>query len=321
MSAHARGRALKKAARPVQFHDDAPRSGYREYSSQGASPVLRTGFNVTAYTHEAPAPVTVDAEAIRDTANSETVTGPALAKLRRDLGFLQRLDASAYTETRTMYSSWTVNEARITAFIATWMWERLGWSHSVQRVRDALPGAPATTELMPPNRARNPRYLANRVREVYVDRLLPTVGTLWTIAAGERVTAGHMARMAIQEGSLLAGYQALLPRLEPIPEAHRVVGEIIARRTNAVEFFTEEALARIHRSRGERLAAAVVLAVGGDPLRPAGSRLPGEDPARRSIFSQPEDRAARRAAHEAITAHLPQIPLLNHQNLPSERRS
>lgn len=321
MSAPARRGSLSKTARPVQFHDDAPRRGYREHSAGTGAQILRTGFDVTAYTHAAPAPISVDADAIRATTNTDDVAPYQLARLRHDLGFLQGLDASAHSETRTMYSSWTVNEARITAFIATWMWERLGWSHSVRKVLHALPPAPAQDAFLNVNLHREPRSLTNRMRQTYVDRFLPTVGTLWTIAARERVTAGHMARMAIQEGSLVAAYRALLPRLDTVPEAHRVISEIIRRRANAVAFFTEEALARIRRSRAERLVAAVVLAVGGDPLRPAGLRLPGESRARRSIFSRPEDRAALRAAHEAITRHLPNLPFVDSRRyLALERR-
>lgn len=320
MSAPARRRSLRRTARPVQFHDDAPRSGHREYSAGNGAQILRTGFDVTAYIHAAPPPISVDADAIRATTTDDAAPYQ-LARLRHDLGFLQRLDASAHSETRTMYSSWTVNEARITAFIATWMWERLGWSHSVRKVRDALPSPPAPSAFLSSNLHHEPRSLPNRMRQTYVDRLLPTIGTVWAIAARERVTAGHMARMAIQEGSLVAAYRALLPRLDTVPEAHRVISEIITRRANAVAFFTEEALARIRRSRAERLVAGAVLAVGGDPLRPAGVRLPGEDRARKSIFSRPEDRAALRASHEAITRHLPNLPFVaSRRHLPSERR-
>lgn len=312
MSGQPHRSTLRKPARPVQFHDDAPRIGHREYSDDRVANVLRTRFDVTTYTHEATAPVSVDAAAIRAEANiAEDLPADALSDLHRDLGYLARLDAAAYTETRTMYSSWTVNEARITAFIATWMWERLGWSASVRKVRDAFPFASAGRE--PIRSTRAPRSLGNRFRRLYVDRFLPTMGTLWAIAARERVTAGHMARMAIQEGSLVAGYQALLPRLEAIPEAHRVLSKIITRRQNSLEFFTQEALARIRRSRGERWIAAAVLAVSGDPLRPAGISLPGEASARRSIFSGPEDRASLHAAHSAIITHLPQFPFLNYR--------
>src|SRR5699024_1805514 len=120
---------------------------------------------------------------------------------------------------------------------------------------------PAPSAFLSSNLHHEPRSLPNRMRQTYADRLLPTIGTVWAIAARERVTAGHMARMAIQEGSLVAAYRALLPRLDTVPEAHRVISEIITRRANAVAFFTEEALARIRRSRAERLVAGAVLAV------------------------------------------------------------
>lgn len=314
---------LSRVARPVEFHDDRPREGHREHSGDGANPIFLTNFNVTKYTNHAPAPVSVDAEAIGSamqvdgifvrtgaTARSDgaAMTIYDVAKLRRDLMYLQQVDAAAYTETRTMYSSWTVNEARITAFLATWMWERLGWAQSVRAVCAAFPDVPTTTELMWSSLSREPIDPLNRIRSFYVDRLQPSIGVAWALLTRERVTAGHMARIAIQEGALLAGYRALLPRLEAIPEAHRVVSEIIERRTRALEFFTEEAVSRMQRSLGEVFTAAAVLATSGDPLRPAGVRLPKEDWARMSIFARPRDRAALRAAYCAITDHIPRLP-------------
>lgn len=282
-------------AHPVAFHDDAPRPGRRVFADGSVSAVLRTGFDVSAYTREVAGRLDVDLAEIAH--EIEGLGAEAIAGLRRDLAYLHRVESAALTEARTMLSSWTANEARITAFLASWLFERYWWARAVGEVRDALgAGAEPAVGLVGP---------AAILRRQYVERILPLVGPAWTALAAERVTAGHMARMAIQEGSLLAALRALAPRLDRAPSARGVLEEVATRRERAVDFFTQEARARITRSRGEAIVARIVLAVGGDPLRPAGQRVEGEDAARASIFAAVEDRAALRAARFEITRLLP----------------
>lgn len=343
-----RSRTPRPTPRPVAYHDDAPREGTRIFSDGTVAPVLRTSFDVSAYTIDAPGKIEVDAEEItraaRDlTEDSRGLEARDLADLRRDLAFLHSLESTALTETRTMYSSWTANEARITAFLGSWLWERHWWAHALQEIVDALPGGAHAAGAdggvdvagtdgsfgvvgadgngdehsenaenagrlhLPHPRLPRPHvpHPAAALRHAYVERALPIVGPGWTWLAGEKVTAGHMARMAIQEGGLRAAVDALLPRAAQVPEAGRVLGELLARRTRTMEFFRLEAIARITRSRGEAIAARAVLAVGGDPMRPAGQHLPGEETALPSIFRRASDRAALRSARFEITRLLP----------------
>lgn len=284
-------------AGPVAFHDDIPRRGRREYADGTIAPVLLTDFDVTAYTVSVEGRIAVDTAAIgRDTAD---VDASWLADLRRDLTFLLHVESTALTETRTMYSSWTANEARITAFLGSWLWERFWWARALREVRDALPESAADRASRVP--------LLSRLRHQYIERALPIVGPGWTFVAGENVTAGHMARMAIQEGSLQAAHEALRRRLpmSSFTELRRVLTEIIGRRELSLDFFRQEAIARITRSRAEARTARAVLAVGGDPLRPAGGWVPHEDHARASIFRTATDRGALRMAREEITRLLP----------------
>jgi hypothetical protein len=287
----------------VAYHDDSPREGVREYSDGSVAPVLRTDFDVSAYTLEAGGKIEIDSDEIaRAAAGPQGPTPTSLAELRRDLDFLHALESAALTETRTMYSSWTANEARITAFLASWLWERHWWAHALQEVSRALPVGGTDDEAGEHLHLPHP---AATLRQLYVERALPIVGPGWTWLAGEKVTAGHMARMAIQEGSLQAALKALLPRTVHLPEVRRVLTELIDRRTRTLSFFHLEALARITRSRGEAIAARAVLAVGGDPLRPAGQRVQGEEAALPSIFRRAADRAALTAARYEITRLLP----------------
>ncbi|WP_205678936.1 hypothetical protein [Brachybacterium endophyticum] len=294
--------APRPTPRPVAYHDDAPREGSRQFSDGSVAPVLLTSFDVSEYTRSVPGRIDVDTDRIEDQIDEAMEdpqgAGPRdLAELHRDLAFLHALESAALTETRTMYSSWTANEARITAFLASWLWERHWWAHALEEILETLPPGPA-------HGRRRPRPGA-ALRQVYVERALPIVGPGWTRVAGEAVTAGHMARMAVQEGSLRAALEALLHRVEHLPEVRRVLSEVIERRTHSLDFFHLEAIARITRSRAEAITARLVLAVGGDPLRPAGQRQADEDISLPSIFRRSADRASLRSARYEITRLLP----------------
>lgn len=284
--------------RPAAFHDDAPRPGRRVFADGSVPPVLRTAFDVSAYTREVGGRVEVDAAALaREIDALGADRAVALGELRRDLEYLHRVESAALTEARTMLSSWTAHEARITAFLASWLWERFWWARALREIAGALPAGPME--------GPEPPCPGSVLRRWYVEHLLPLAGPAWSVIAAERVTAGHMARMAIQEASLLAALRALAPRLDRVPSARRALAEIVARRERSVDFFRREAIARITRSQGEGVVARIVLPVGGDALRPAGQAVTHERAARSSIFRTPEARRALRDASFEITRLLP----------------
>lgn len=239
----------------------APRG---RWYGKGSPAVLFTSFDVAAYTREAAGRIEVDKAAVD--AFDE--------RLAADLSFLWRLDSAGLSETRAVLSSWTGNEARITAFIATWSYERmwLAWA-----VRDLLTASGVDPQ------PRIGSSLRARARDLWVERALPIVAPPVTSAIGERSSAGHMLRLALQEAHLQSAYRAVLPRLSG--EAARVVSQIVERRDRIIEFFELEASARIARSRGEWLAARCAL-LGWRPLRIVGVPDPDEDRALASIFAK-----------------------------------
>ncbi|QXT62436.1 hypothetical protein [Tessaracoccus palaemonis] len=247
----------------------ATRFSGRVFSDPDRPEVLFTTFDVAAYTRDAQGRIAVDAQAV----------APLDDRLRADLEFLWRLDSAGLSETRAILGNWTGNEARITAFVATWAVERmwLAWA-----LRDILAADGPKPE------PRSHTRLTARLRDVWVERAMPVVVAPVAAVVGESITAGHMLRLALQEASLQATYAALLPRLDG--EAARVVTEIIARRATIVEFFELEASARIARSRTERLSAKGSL-LAWRPLRIVGVPDPDEDRALASIFSTPDARA------------------------------
>ena len=200
----------------------------RLHTVDGQPLTLHTEFDVEAYTRGSRGRIKVDKDAV----------GPIKGEVRDDLAFLWRLDSAHLSETRALLATWTGNEGRITAFVATWAYERLWLAHAV---RDLLIAA---AEGLPEPLGRH--TLTARIRALYVERGLPIVAPVWTSIVGESVTVGHMARLAIQEGALRAAYLALAPRLDG--EARRVVEEVARRRDEMIRFFTLEAKARISRS-------------------------------------------------------------------------
>lgn len=247
--------------------------------------VLVTDFDVADYTRRARPRIVVDPTPI----HLDPVT-------HQDLEYLWRVEASALGEMRSMLASWTGRESRITAFLATWAYERYRIAKALADVlrADGCPG---------PTIPR--RQLVGAAHALYVEHLLPTVASLATIVVREPVTAGHMARMAVHEGAMDVAHRALRPRL---PEHLRpVIDQILERRADFLAFFRAEAAARIRRSTAERLIARARL-VGWVPLRPDGVPDPDERRAIRSILGTEATVEAARASDTHVGELLPGRP-------------
>ena len=272
-------------------HASMPRAGRfagHLHFDETITPALLTDFDVAAYVRRGTSRLPVDS-ALH--ASQE----PLRAAERLALGMLQRLESSALAESRMMLSTVTANEARITAFLATWLVDR-HWQG--RALRDLLTGDDPV-ERPEPGRRPSPSAV---LRRVHVDRVQPLLTPLWNAAAGEAITAGHMARMAIQEATLQAGLQALAPQLHG--EARRVVEWAAERHEDPVRFFRAEAIARITRSRREALTARAVLTLT-SPLDGGGVPDPDLAAALAVIGTDPDRRAAVHRARFEITRLLP----------------
>lgn len=250
--------------------------------------VLLTDFDVAEYVRRGTGRLDVD------TAKVEA-EGGLEEPVRLALGALQRLESSALAESRAMLATVTANEARITAFLATWLVDRY-WQ--ARALRDLLTGDHPVER---PTLRHRPHPL-HALRRIHVDRIQPLISPLWNEFAGEAVAAGHMARMAIQEASLQAALHAVARRLSG--EALRVVETVIERHDAAVEFFTAEASGRIIRSPREAAVARLVLSLD-SPLDGGGIIDPDLKPALQVIGAESRDRAALRRARYEITRLLP----------------
>lgn len=226
----------------------------------------RTGFDVAAYTREAQGRISVDAERI----TREHPDGLD-ARTRADLAFCRRLDAGALSELRALLASATGREARITAFCATWAYER-HWFARAQA--DLLASGGAGHTPVPAARLRD------RARALHVEHTLPILAPLRSGLRPDPTTAGQMARLALQEAGLRRAQLTLHERLRG--HARTVLAEIIDRRERLITFFTEEARVRSSHSAGEAAAVRRVLRHPASALRIAGVADPDE---RRALTS------------------------------------
>lgn len=258
--------------------------------------VVVTDFDVEAYTRKEHGRLPVDGERL-------AADAPIPAHLLTALAALQRLEATALAESRAMLATWTGNEARVTAFLATWLVERYWISRALRDLQPAQASPVSGNEASPADAPTPPRVSARaRLRQIQVDRVQPVLAPLWSAVAGESVTAGHMARMAIQEATLQAGLRALAPQLHG--ETRRVVEWAAQRHEDPVRFFRAEATARITRSRREARTARVVLTLT-SPLHGGGVPDDRLGAALSVIGADPRDRAALHRARFEITRLLP----------------
>lgn len=260
----------------------------RQHSVAGRPITMFTDFDVAAYTRAARGRIDVE----------QTRVGVLPEDLRDDLSFLWRLDSAALSETRALLASWTGNEARITAFVATWAYERLWLSHALRELLTSDGSEPPAPLGRPTVRAR--------LRGWHVERILPLTVPVWTNLVGESVVAGQMARLAVQEASLQAACLALAARADG--EACRVLGVTAERRETMIRFFQMEASARISRSPQEARMAGWHLGRHWRPFRVVGVADPDEGRALASIFREPSDRARLERADAGLRRLLLERP-------------
>ena len=149
------------------------------------TPVVVTDFDVAAYIRRGTSRLPVDSALHAQRA-------PAPARIvRLVLGVLQRLEASALAESRAMLATSTGNEARITAFLATWMVDRFWQSRAL---RDLLTG---DHPVGPPRAAHRPHPTARAAphpRRPCPAAAVPAVGAVTGEGSPPRTWGGWRSR-------------------------------------------------------------------------------------------------------------------------------
>lgn len=236
----------------------APRSGYlaqhhegRLYSTPGHEIVLRTGFSIETFCRRERGSFARDLSF--ELFEQKQLDDGVLVAVRH----LWDLQRSTTGLLRDLFVGWTSKEARIDAFLTTWAYERFWIADALKRVL-AAHGAPTPPEVEPDD------DLAGRLR-VVVDQLYPMTDSVWTNLRGERIVAGQMARSLSRESATAA----LLRRLRGVaghPVIDRLCDEALERTQDYIDFFREEARARLLTDPSAAAPARRALRLGFSPL-------------------------------------------------------
>lgn len=234
-------------------------------STPGEQIVLRTGFPVDAFIHRERG--SFSRELSLELFEQRPLDDGVLEAVRH----LWDLQRSTTGQLRDLFVGWTSKEARIDAFLTTWAFEKFWIADALKKVLVAH-GAPTPSEIEPDE------DLAGLIGRA-VDQLGPMTDAVWTNLRGERVVAGQMARSLSRESTTIA----MLRRLRDAaahPVIDRLCEEAIERTADYVEFFREEARARLLADSSAAAPARRALRLGFSPLR--GPRMPASR-ARRAL--------------------------------------
>ncbi len=224
------------------LYGPAPDFDVRDYA-RGAVGNLREGLNIDAY-----------------------ATSPLSAPTLASLSFLQAIERSTMQHLRTVLVTPTHKDARVTAFITTWAFEKF-W------VADALSAVLAAHEAVPtaPRRSAISRFF----REV-AERFAPIRESLVANQIGVDMIAVHMTQGAI-DGWLTQAAYTQVAALEGNPELSAMIERIIDIKARQLTFFEPQAEYRLTASsRAQRLTRRrlkrTVWPIGAGDLAPSSTR-------------------------------------------------
>lgn len=160
--------------------------------------------------------------------------------------YLAGLERSTLQYLRGVLVTPTHKDARVTAFLVTWAYEKY-W---IADALDAIVGAHPPTQLATPFRARPVRSALRGLAE----RVEPIRESIVANALGEDVVATHMMTGAIDEWVTQAAYARLVERVAN-DELARTVNDILAVKARHEAFFAAQSRDRFTASsRAARLA-------------------------------------------------------------------
>jgi hypothetical protein len=164
---------------------------------------------------------------------------PLPARTVEALDLLSRLERGAISYLRSVLVTPTHSDARVTAFLVTWAYEKYWLADALELIVAAHPASPPT----PGPRIPWPR----RARHVLAERMEPIVESVVTNLIGDDVVAVHTAAGAIDEWLSAAAYERLAER-STHPELTRTLTRLLEVKQRHRAFFADEA--------GGRLAAS-----------------------------------------------------------------
>jgi hypothetical protein len=201
------------------------------------------GFDVRAFTRTAQG-------RFRDELDLNVFSGQPLAPDdRARIRFLARVEGASMEHLRDVLMTATHKDARVTAFLVTWAYEKQWIADALGAVLEAH-DEPALGEIS--EAAPRRRWSERRAWRGPMWRALKSIGQ------GDAVVAAHMAIGLIDGWVLAAGYDALADRAGSGPLT-KVLDRIAAVKSRHEEFFAGEADRRLSASaRAVRLTRAAL---------------------------------------------------------------
>ncbi|MEL4318689.1 hypothetical protein WJX64_06735 [Leifsonia sp. YIM 134122] len=161
----------------------------------------------------------------------------------RAVRVLRDLEAATMDRLRNVLVTATHKDARVTAFLVSWAFEKFWIADALTAIAEAQPEAQhAAVEASPVTDAATSRGRAERRA-----RRGPVRRSLSGFLAGESIVAVHVASGLVDDGMLRATYERVI-ELSDNPEIARALGEVIDLKARHSRFFEEEAVHRLLES-------------------------------------------------------------------------
>jgi hypothetical protein len=158
----------------------------------------------------------------------------------RALRFLAASESGTMGHLRNVLVTATHKDARVTAFLGTWAFEKFWIADAIEQVVAAHDEA-----RVPP--AAAPTRLAAFAAEVR-ERVRPITGSITASRLGEDMVAVHMASGAIDEWLSQAALERVV-ELDPHPALRPIVDRLLDVKRRQLEFFEAQALDRLAGAR------------------------------------------------------------------------
>lgn len=155
------------------------------------------------------------------------------------VGYLARLERSTMATLRTMLVTPTHTDARVTAFLVTWAYEKFWIADALEAVLEAHPHH----RVVPPARQRGLRAL----RADLGTRFAPVRESVVANAIGTDVVAWHTSAGVVDEWTVSAAYGALSERAEHL-ELSRMLASLLEVKQRHEGFFAAQSRDRLARS-------------------------------------------------------------------------
>jgi hypothetical protein len=182
---------------------------------------------------------------------------PLKPETLRALRYAAALESDTMGHLRNVLVTATHKDARVTAFLGTWAFEKFWMADALQLVIDAHP----QVSLPDPRRA-NP--VVRFVREVR-ERVRPIFGSVRAARLGEDMVAVHMTAGTIDGWFTEAALERIV-QLDPNPALRAVVDSIVATKTRQLGFFESQARDRLSASPVTRSVVRRLIAASTVPL-------------------------------------------------------